>query len=117
MRTIIAKEIIDKIMISMEVLSIKPLSKDEQIKIILDKFNYNELSYFQRKSLLKEIKTFNKLKKNFNNTILDDVIEIISKIFKMPIIEFTLARPIKKNIPLILLQNIYGNNSDEKPNN
>ena len=92
------------------------LTKEDRIQIILNRYNYRNLSYWERESLIKELKATCKDKDSKNIEKFKDVINSLKNKTET-LFNNTLTQTTKELRTITLLKNIFGNNSTEKPNN
>ena len=91
------------------------LTREDKIQIILDRFNYKSLSYWERLELIKELKELSRKKEEKEKRKLYDVIKSLKNTSKT---QYTKIITITKELTTFtFLKNIFGNNSTEKPNN
>lgn len=92
------------------------LTKEDRIQIILNRYNYWNLSYWEREALIKELKATCKDKDSKNIEKFRDIISSLKNITKT-LSKNTLTQTTKELRTIPFLKNIFGNNSSEKPNN
>ena len=111
-----SKIIWEKVWLSMEKLfNDILLTREDKIQIILDRFNYKSLSYWERIELIKELKEQSRKKEEKEKRKLYDLIKSLKDTSNT---QYTKQIKITKELKTFtFLKNIFGNNSAEKPNN